>query len=467
MYRKLTLSIYLILLCSGLISQNVSPLIWSAAPVNLPEVKPEMKTAGFWIAKHPAPDSLIASPTEINAVNDRTSKANTGLVNILGLDRNISGTTIGNTLSSQIRSLVGRSLVDSEGKKPDAAYWQKVRTTIGLGSLPGKIEVRYGVLVRFSSQRVLPTDDPLYEKTGDVEFDQLQNSGYDFGTAHAIYATSTDGNWCFVQSEASLGWFRTIDMAICSYDELKAYLGTRSMVVITEAKADFWLDRELKTYGGFARMGSSFPMVIPPTPYKPDSGTLPPKESYFTVRIPMRTKSGTCAFNEAYIAKTDAFSGYLPYTARNVLTQAFKLQGHSYGWGDANGDWDCSALMKSLFSVFGFKFPRNGGAQEYAGTKLHSFSNANSREDRKKIIIDKAIPALTMLRMPGHIMLYLGEVDSEPYAFHSVWGYGTPGKNEEDIPMVINKAVVTDLDLGSGSKKGSWLARLTYLIFVK
>ncbi len=170
-------------------------------------------------------------------------------------------------------------------------------------------------------------------------------------------------------------------------------------------------------------MGTRLPQVIHPTPYKPERGLLPPKDHYYLVKIPVRTKSGTCAFTDAYLAKTDAFSGFMPYTARNVLIQAFKLQGTNYGWGDMNGDWDCSALMRSLFSVFGFDFPRNGGEQENAGIKLHSFTTAETVEARKKIIVDKAIPAITMLRMQGHIMLYLGEVNGSPMP-STCWGTG-------------------------------------------
>ena len=57
-------------------------------------------------------------------------------------------------------------------------------------------------------------------------------------------------------------------------------------------------------------------------------------------------------------------------------------------------------------------------------------------------------------------MLYLGMLENRPYAIHAVWAYREP-LGEEDQVHVINRVVVSDLDLGDGSKKGSLFKRLT------
>jgi hypothetical protein len=69
----------------------------------------------------------------------------------------------------------------------------------------------------------------------------------------------------------------------------------------------------------------------------------------------------------------------------------------------------------------------------------------------------------TLLRMPGHIMLYLGRDEGKHYAIHSIWGVqkkGAPGFQK------IGKVVVTDLDLGKASPNGSLLHRLTEIQFI-
>lgn len=457
----------LVLLAVAIAAQSVAPIVYSSAPIKLPDVTIEMKTPGFWISQHPSPDSLILSPEEIIAANKRIKEKQKSVIDILQLPRAVDGNEIGSIYSDLIRSHVQKTLYTTEGKMPGSSYWQRMRTAMQMGSLPAKIQVQYGILVRFSDQRVFPTEEPFFNTAGDVEFDQLQNSGYDLGTVHALYTYSADGKWVYARSGASSGWFRTSDIAICTFEELNSYLSNKSMIVVSAAKADIWLDRDQRVFGGFARMGSRFPLFIPPTPYKPGSGSLPPKDGYHQIKIPLRTKSGTAQFVDAYISKTNTSIGFLPYTPRNVLIQAFKFLGSNYGWGDMNGDWDCSSLLKGLFSVFGFDFPRNGGEQENGGSELYKFSIEDEPETRKKLIIDKAIAGISLLRLDGHIMLYIGRVGHEPYVLHTTWGYRVPVDQKEDMVMVINNAVVSDLDLGAGTKKKSLIERLTKVIVVK
>jgi hypothetical protein len=57
-------------------------------------------------------------------------------------------------------------------------------------------------------------------------------------------------------------------------------------------------------------------------------------------------------------------------------------------------------------------------------------------------------------------MLYLGKYDGKNYIFHDLWAYRHKSGDDEIIYRV-GKAVITDLDVGKGSSKGSFLERLT------
>ncbi|MBF0619843.1 MAG: hypothetical protein HQL19_06710, partial [Candidatus Omnitrophica bacterium] len=57
-------------------------------------------------------------------------------------------------------------------------------------------------------------------------------------------------------------------------------------------------------------------------------------------------------------------------------------------------------------------------------------------------------------------ILYLGAVDGRPYAIHATWGYREPAGGGAERLHVLGRVVVSDLDLGKGSKKGALLSRI-------
>jgi hypothetical protein len=59
-------------------------------------------------------------------------------------------------------------------------------------------------------------------------------------------------------------------------------------------------------------------------------------------------------------------------------------------------------------------------------------------------------------------MLYLGTVAGTPYVAHSLWGY-RERKNGREYFNLTNRAVISDLDLGKNSSKGSLRERITQM----
>jgi len=56
--------------------------------------------------------------------------------------------------------------------------------------------------------------------------------------------------------------------------------------------------------------------------------------------------------------------------------------------------------------------------------------------------------------MPGHVMLYLGALDGEPFVIHATQSSGYDG------------VVVSDLSLGAGTEAGQLLDRLASAVVV-
>jgi hypothetical protein len=116
-----------------------------------------------------------------------------------------------------------------------------------------------------------------------------------------------------------------------------------------------------------------------------------------------------------------------------------------------------------LFRTFGILMPRNSKEQAAVGIDLGMVEGKTEREKRK--FLDQAIPLATTLRLPGHIMLYLGRDKGRHYVIHSIWGIQRSGSPDPRLEK-IGRVVVSDLSLGKSSRNGSLLARLTDIRFI-
>jgi hypothetical protein len=177
------------------------------------------------------------------------------------------------------------------------------------------------------------------------------------------------------------------------------------------------------------------------------------------VALPTVTDSGKNRIQIAFVDKEQISTGFLPYTPRAVIGQAFKMLNEPYGWGGMYGGQDCSRLLQEVFATVGIDLPRDSKDQARTGKGLAAFKEDEPLSN-KIAALKNAPVGNVILPMKGHIVLYLGTVNDRPYAIHSLWGYREPS-DEGDVVRVINRTAVSDLYLGEGSGKGSLLKRLS------
>ncbi|MBI5490324.1 MAG: C40 family peptidase [Deltaproteobacteria bacterium] len=154
-------------------------------------------------------------------------------------------------------------------------------------------------------------------------------------------------------------------------------------------------------------------------------------------------------------------------TRAAVLEEAFSRLGEPYGWGGRDGGLDCSGFVQEVFAAFDLGLPRNSGRQALAGT--FSIDVASLADSAKKLRLLEAAArrGVVLLHIDGHIMLYLGLAeDDTPMAIHSFSEYlqpcgagDAPGKPAETRRRA-DRVDVSDLSLGAGSSKGSFLERI-------
>lgn len=423
-----------------------------APPSVLPHMTPEMETPGFWVSRHASPDTVILSSEEIDFFNQKIREELQLTKDLSAWPPLMPGEELRATLHKTLDDLQGRKLVLLNGRKPSTGYWSAARQAMNLDAIPATIPCQYGFIVRYTDQRFLPLEEGLYAQAHDVDFDELQNSALDIGTPVVIPHRSLDGKWLFVESSASAGWVKAENVGLARDEQVRPFW-SEPFIVVTVPRADIFFNREMTDLYGSVLMGVRLPLI------RSDG-------DYAEVIVPQRRANGTAALVSGFVAAVDVREGYLPYTSRNILTQAFKVLHQPYGWGGMYGAQDCSRFLQEIFATVGIELPRDSKNQIQVGNMLAEWGSGTPNADKLRILEDSAVGGITFLGMKGHIMLYLGSVDGRAYAIHSVWAYRQPGSGKDKV-FVLNRVVVSDLSLGEGSRRGSLLERLNAIRIVR
>ena len=417
-----------------------------AAPSELANTTRSMKTAGFWIGKHPSPDQVIMGPDAIIAFNARIRDEQKLFKDIFKTVIDFKTESLIGDFDKTFKDIKDKAYYDAKGIKANDDLLEKARRNMDLSGVVMGIAPRYGMIVHYADQRFLPTAEGLYALAHDIDFDELQNSSLDIGTPVAVVHQSLDKQWLYVLSSDSDGWVKAANVAIGDMKAVQDYTTAQGFAVVTAPKADIFSDKNKTQWMEYARMGTRL--------FVADIGP-----DTVEVRVPARGKEGQLTFVSAYMDAEDVRTEYLPFTPRTIIKQALRMLNSPYGWGGMYGEQDCSAFMQEVFATVGVHLPRDSKDQSAIGQEIAAF-DAKILEKEKLDPLSKAMAGITLLSMKGHIMLYLGMIDGKPYAIHEVWAYRQEG-GDKDIVRVINKVTVSDLSLGQGSQKGSLLRRLS------
>ncbi|MDR1614150.1 MAG: SH3 domain-containing protein [Campylobacteraceae bacterium] len=289
----------------------------------------------------------------------------------------------------------------------------------------------YAITTHESHLRVLPTDKPLFskKKNGDSSypFDYLQNSLLGIMQPLLISHYSKDFAWAFVESPFASGWVKTNEIALINAD-LIAEIKNADKIVITKDNAPLYLNNGL--FAHYIKMGAILPI------FKDNNN------EYYRAFIIISDASKNAKVAKITINKEYAAPFPLEFNETNVKKTAFELLGENYGWGGLYNNRDCSAMTKDFFSVFGIWLPRNSFSQK-SSSVFANISNLTAVQ-KEEMLVELGIPYLTLVYMPGHIMLYVGEKDGRALVMHNIWGL----TNSQDKKFLIGKTIISDLFIG-------------------
>ncbi|MDD3391767.1 MAG: SH3 domain-containing protein, partial [Synergistaceae bacterium] len=326
----------------------------------------------------------------------------------------------------------GKGGIFGENLQPRPSSWVEEQRKASRIGAAGELN-RFAVSVRQSSLRLMPTEEPAFfspDLAGEgFPFDYLQNSLVHPGEPLFVSHLSEDGLRAWCDTSYASGWMNLHDLAFVDEKTVKYWMELPLAAVVSENTVFRWGEMSLFR----AKTGALFPLV--------SRGITEHR-----VLVPFRGLDGHLVVKEVRASSEKVKPVPLPLTPWKLAVVAEEFTGELYGWGGYLGNRDCSAMTRDILLPFGIWLPRNSASQAGIGEVL-SLENLSPAE-KKDIIKSQGLPFLTLLGMPGHIMLYIGTCKGEPLVLHNMWGVRTERKGVEGR-FIVGRCVLSTLDIGS------------------
>ena len=394
----------------------------------------KLVSADFWCQKNPQGNQVILDAQGVQAFNEKVRHASSSVPDLLNYPASISG-------SDLKAKIMNYTILEDElylhGNKVSENYKKILRSQTNANSIPAKVVPRYGVIVRRSSLRNLPTGEGLFYYAGDTDFDALQETELDPGEPVVVLHQSANKFFYYIQSLNYSGWISIFNIALTDAKTWRQFADPEEFLVVTDSNLTLKIGSEQVVY----QQGSKLPLLR--------------SSEVYQVLTPMRKKDGTLMTEKLFIKNdnTAVHEGYLPYTSNNIIRSAFKFYGMPYGWGGMKKSVDCSSLLFNAYRTVGITLPRNADEQETTAGVIHSLDGQT--DGQKLAVINQLMPG-SGLYMDGHCLMYLGNINNEPYGLHALGSY----VNLKGERVVTMKVVVSDLTLRRGTGE-SFLESLT------
>ncbi|MCX7981678.1 MAG: SH3 domain-containing protein [Syntrophales bacterium] len=245
----------------------------------------------------------------------------------------------------------------------------------------------------------------------------LQASSVSRGTPLLISHQSLDEKWYYVETAFVCGWARKKHIVPVSLDFVETWRKYPLVVVVRD--------------GNRYSVGELYPAIRE-------------RAEGWDILIPRGGIRKEARMEEAFISHRQAVRFPLSVTYRHLAQIANNLTEQPYGWGGINGFRDCSSLLRDFLSPFGIWLPRHSADQALEGGVFVDLSKM-TREEKRNRIITHGIPYLTLLWMKGHIMLYIGTKDGEPFVFHTFRRALIQEEGGQRGEKIVGKSCITTL----------------------
>jgi len=286
---------------------------------------------------------------------------------------------------------------------------------------------RPAIVIRHTDLKLYPTEAEFYYNTNRAgegfPFDYNQNSSVYINTPILVSHYSKDGQWAYVKTAFAFGWIKVQDLAFVTPEFQQKFQTPRYAVSTTDNLKLIHNGEEIT----LVKLGTIFPMNTETKEYfvalKNSKGyaymeRVEPQEINIIAKKPIKFNR----FNIIYIGK--------------------QLLGEPYGWGGKLKTRDCSTLTRDFFAPFGIYLPRNSKQQAQSGQYVSL--DGMSEQEKEEAILAYGKPCRSLLVVPGHVTIYLGQKNGEPIIMHNYWG----ARLKDGTKRVLGRSVITTTKIG-------------------
>ena len=210
----------------------------------LPEVTPEMTDPAYWIQRADAPDALLASESDIEALNAAfLAEENCRMFDLTQDYPPYDGAACRGECMKLAMSALSEYMAEgfflADGSPVRYSDIAAVLKSIDDAEASAHQQVCYGICVNLANVRAVPTDLLITDMAGDNDYDTLQYSYVRVNEPVVVRAQTADGDWYYCETSCVSGWIRADHIAICKdrQEWLSAWqIPDDALLVVTEGK---------------------------------------------------------------------------------------------------------------------------------------------------------------------------------------------------------------------------------------
>ena len=293
---------------------------------DVPLIQPEQLNHQFWQTKIADGDKVLLSSMQIAERNSQTIAQQAELTPLAALPGEYSRAELEQIILA-VSAVPNSPRFYADGSAVIDAHWQRYQQQLALAQLKARNHIGFGLVVKRTAMRAWPSAARVFNAEANLDLDRFAETALFPGDAVAILHHSQDKQWLLLQSFNYTGWVSAADIAIGRRDEVLAYGTQQPFLVITGAKVHTAFTPELPAVSELQRdMGVRLPLLSAAEVGYLVNGQNP--LASYIVQLPIRNADGALEFTAALIPRSaDVQQGYLPFTANNILLQAFKFLG--------------------------------------------------------------------------------------------------------------------------------------------